>query len=447
MAALTDLGLKAWEGWERSRRQLWIVALSVVSLVGLIYGVSLWRYWGSHVTTDDARIQTHVTPVSSRIPATVIDVLVKDNQEVKAGEILVLLDPRDYDVKFQQAWAAVQIAKGNLEKAAADLRVTDESTESLVRQAEAALGVTNLGTEVAAHSLEERQSGLKASEAAVGAAKAAVAAAEAAFQQANLDRDRMGKLLGEKIIAQQEYDHAEAAFKTTEARLVGAQKRLQEAEAQALQAAAGVRNQKAVLEQSGERTKESEAILTNVRSQRGQVKLRQAELQAARGRLEEALANLRQAELNLGYTTIQAPDAGRVTMKKVEVGQVLQPGQALLAIVKSGDVWVVANYKETQLTHVKPGQGATFTVDAYPGVVFKARVDSIQAGTGAEFALLPPENATGNFVKVVQRVPVKLVLEPGQTRDHTLIPGMSVVATIETSIRNDDPERSPMTDR
>lgn len=446
MADLKDLGLKAWEVWERSRRQLWTVVISVVALGGLIYGVSLWRYWQIHVTTDDAHIQARVTPVSSRIPGTVIDVLVKDNQEVKAGEILLLLDPRDYDVKFQLARAAVQIAKGNLEKAAADLRVTDESTESLVRQAEAALGVTNLGAEVAAHSLEERQSGLKASEAAIGRAKAEVAAAEAAFHQAKSDRDRMGKLLRQEIIAQQEFDHAEAAFKTTEARLAGAQKRSQEAEAQALQAAAGVRNQKAVLEQSGQRTKESEAMLTNVRSQRGQVKLRQADLDVARGRLEEAMANLHQAELNLGYTTIQAPAAGRVTMKKVEAGQVLQPGQALLAIVKSGDVWVVANYKETQLTHVKPGQGATFTVDAYPGVVFKATVDSIQAGTGAEFSLLPPENATGNFVKVVQRVPVKLVLEPAQTQDHTLVPGMSVVATIETSSRGDDPEQSPMTD-
>ena len=158
--------------------------------------------------------------------------------------------------------------------------------------------------------------------------------------------------------------------------------------------------------------------------------MRQAQVDAARSRVGQALANLRQAELNLDYTTIKAPVGGRVTKKTVEIGQVVQSGQPLLSIVDLDDVWVVANYKETDLTDVRPGQRATITVDTFPGTVFKGRVDSIQAGSGAVFSLLPPENATGNFVKVVQRVPVKLVFEPGENSRHLLVPGMSVVPTI-----------------
>ena len=140
---------------------------------------------------------------------------------------------------------------------------------------------------------------------------------------------------------------------------------------------------------------------------------------------------MREADLGLEYTTIRAPLRGRVTKKTVEVGQVVQPGQPLLAVVSLEDVWIVANYKETQLTHVRPGQAAEIRVDTYPGLVLKARVDSIQSGTGSRFSLLPPENASGNFVKVVQRIPVKLVLEPGENGRKLLVPGMSVVPTIQ----------------
>ena len=176
---------------------------------------------------------------------------------------------------------------------------------------------------------------------------------------------------------------------------------------------------------------EAEAALSNARSQRQQVKVRQTQVEAARGRLAQAAANLRQAELNLEYATVRAPVGGRVTKKTVEVGQVVQAGQSLLAVVDLDNVWVVANYKETELTRVLPGQHATVVVDTYPGAVFKARVDSVQAGSGAVFSLLPPENAAGNFVKVVQRVPVKLVFEPGENSRHLLVPGMSVIPTID----------------
>ncbi len=182
--------------------------------------------------------------------------------------------------------------------------------------------------------------------------------------------------------------------------------------------------------QARERVAQSRATVANAQSQRQQVKLREAQVAAAQGRLQLALANLKQAQLNLDYTTIRAPITGRVTRKTVEVGQVVAPGQPLLSVVDMEDVWVVANYKETQLTDVRPGQRATIEVDAYPGSVFTGHVDSIQSGSGAVFSLLPPENATGNYVKVVQRIPVKIVLDRGENVRHVLVPGMSVVPTI-----------------
>jgi membrane fusion protein (multidrug efflux system) len=300
-----------------------------------------------------------------------------------------------------------------------------------VRQAEAALEAAKDASQVAAHDLEERQGQLKAQRAAEAAAIAAVRQAEADVERARLDRERMRELVDAKMIAQQDYDHADAAFKVAQAALDAARQKVNQAREQVAQAEAAVRSQAATLAQTRRRQEEAEAALANARSQRQQVKVRQIQVGAAQGKVEQGLANLRQAEMNLAYCTIRAPVGGRVSKKAVEVGQVVQPGQSLLALVDLDHVWVVANFKETALTHVRPGQRAVVEVDTYPGAAFKARVDSIQAGSGAVFSLLPPENATGNFVKVVQRVPVKLVFDPGENARHLLVPGMSVVPTIE----------------
>jgi len=189
-------------------------------------------------------------------------------------------------------------------------------------------------------------------------------------------------------------------------------------------------SQAASVAQARQRVAQSRAQAANARSQRQQVRLREADLETARGKLQLALASAKQAQLNLDYTTIRAPMSGRVTRKAVELGQVVAPGQPLLAVVDLDNVWVVANFKETQLTGIKPGQRAEIEVDTHPGIVYKAHVDSVQGGSGAVFSLLPPENATGNYVKVVQRIPVKLVLERGENAQHLLVPGMSVVPTI-----------------
>ena len=413
------------------RRLLALVAVAALLLGALGYGAYLWYYSQWHVSTDDAYVTAHVAPVSARLPGTVVEVRVIDNQDVKAGDVLVRLDPKDYEVALAQARAAADSAKADLENALVNVPLTDETTRSLVQQAEAALAAATEASQVAAHDLDERQGQLKAKEAAEAAAKAAVRMAEADLERARLDRERMRELVQTQMIAQQDFDHADAAFKSAQAALDVARQRVNQAREESLQAAAAVRSQTATLAQVRRRAEESQAALANARSQRQQVKVRQAQADAARSRLAQASANLRQAELNLEYTTIKAPVGGRVTKKTVEIGQVVQAGQPLLSLVDLDDVWVVANYKETALTHVRPGQRAAIAVDTYPGAVFKAHVDSIQAGSGAVFSLLPPENATGNFVKVVQRVPVKIVFEPGENSRHLLVPGMSVVPTIE----------------
>lgn len=413
------------------QRLLVLVVVAAILLGALGYGAYLWHSSRTHVSTDDAYVTAHLAPVSARIPGTVVEVRVNDNQDVKAGDILVRLDPKDYEVAVEQARSAADSAKADLENARVNVPLTDETTRSLVQQSEAAEAGAKDASQVALHDLEERRGQLKAREAAEAGAKAAVRMAEADLERASLDRDRMKELVEAKMVAQQDYDHADAAFKSAQAALDVARQKVSQAQEETLQAAAAVRSQTAAVAQSRRREQEAEAALANARSQRQQIKVRQAQVDAARSRVGQALANLRQAELNLEYTTIKAPVGGRVTMKTVEIGQVIQSGQPLLSIVDLDDVWVVANYKETALTNVRPGQRATITVDTYPSAVFNARVDSIQAGSGAVFSLLPPENATGNFVKVVQRVPVKLVFEPGENSRHLLVPGMSVVPTIE----------------
>lgn len=414
-----------------SRRRLLLALLGVVVLVAGVYGVRVWRYWDRHVSTDDAFVEAPVSPVSARLRGTVIGVLVRDNAEVKAGDPLVRLDPRDLEVKVEQARAALVSARSRLQMAAAGVPMTDETTRSQVAIADAGAARAALGIDAAQRGVDERQSRVRARRAAVQGAQADVTAREADHERARLDRGRLRELLERGLIARQEFDHADAAFKSTAAALDAARQRLDFTRAEVAQAEAEVANQEVVLAQARRQREEAEATLRHARSRRGEVPVRSAEAATAEAQMAEARAALREAELNLEYATITAPVAGRVTRRTVEVGQVVQPGQPLFAVVDVGNVWVVANYKETQLTHVRPGQRVSISVDTHPGLLLRGRVDSVQSGTGSRFSLLPAENASGNFVKVVQRIPVKLVLEPGQNGHALLVPGMSVIPVIE----------------
>ena len=426
--------LSAWRGHQRRRlprKHVMAAALGVlVAFAAVAYGLYWWHWSTIHVSTDDAFISGHIAPVSPRVSGTVAAVLVDDNQDVKAGDVLVRLDSGDYEVALAQAQATVEAARGELQNATANIPLTDETTRNLLQDADAALAAVGHAQEASQHDLEQKRSDLASRQAAVEGARAAQQAAAADFERAKLDRDRAVELFQKELIARQDLDHAEAGYKNSAAMLDAAGHRLRQAEGDARQAEAAMASQAAAVAQARQRVAQSRAQAANARSQRQQVRLREADLETARGKLQLALASAKQAQLNLDYTTIRAPMAGRVTRKAVELGQVVAPGQPLLAVVDLDNVWVVANFKETQLTGIRPGQHASIEVDTHPGIVYKAHVDSVQGGSGAVFSLLPPENATGNYVKVVQRIPVKLVLERGENAQHLLVPGMSVVPTI-----------------
>jgi membrane fusion protein (multidrug efflux system) len=417
----------------RSRRgpRLAALALLVAALgAGAWWGWDLWQYWQWHESTDDAFVEARVAPVSARVSGTVVEVPVADNHQVEAGQTLVRLDPRDNEVKLEQARAALATMRGAERAATSSVPLTDEGTRVQLRQAQAAVETARVGVELARSLLAVRTSDVQAKAAAVASARAEVEEAEASLARARLDHDRFRRLAAEGLVAQRDLDQAEEAHRTAEARRGAALGRLDTARGELGRAEAELASQRLATSQAERRLDEYRAAQALAGSRRQEVDVRRGEAAAAEGRIAQAAADVREAELRLAYTTIRAPMPGRVTRKTVEVGQVVQLGQPLMAIVSLDEVWIVANFKETQLTRMRPGQRATVTVDAYPGVALRARVDSIQGGTGSRFALLPPENASGNFVKVVQRVPVKLVLEADERARRLLVPGMSVIPTV-----------------
>jgi membrane fusion protein, multidrug efflux system len=395
-------------------------ALLVVLGGGLILAavaLGFWLHYRYRVSTDDAQVDGHIDPIAARISGSVLAVLVDDNQPVKAGQVLVRIDPRDYQVKVDQRKAAVALAESQARAAQVAVPLTRETTLS---------GTSGMSAGVATAQAQATQATLTAEQAATSElswAHSNLAAAQANNEKAQADLARMRPLVSKAEISQQQFDSYVAASRVAAAQLKAAQDRVQAAE----QAAA---NSRAAAQAAEARVKQMQAELAQSRANQQQVKVRSAEAASAVARVEEARANLAAAELNLGYTTIVAPMDGVVTKKSVEVGQIVQPGQGLMAIIPLNDVWVTADFKETQLANVYPGQPAEIKVDMY-GRTITGRVDSIAGGTGARMSLLPPENATGNFVKVVQRIPVKIVFD-SMPKGVVLRPGMNVDATIIT---------------
>jgi len=378
--------------------------------------VALYQHYRYRVTTDDAQVDGHITPIASKIYGNVVEVMVEDNQKVKRGQVLVRLDPRDYQARVDQLRAALALAEGQSHAAQVGVPLTHETTQSGTSAAEAQLSAAEADYQQAKVAEE------KASTSELAYARANVDARQAAYERAKADLARMKPLVDKAEISQQQYDAFLAAARVAESELKAAQEKaatasqeVETAHAKTLSSAAKVSQARATLAQS-------------IAGQK-QVTIRSAEATSAVAAVSQARANLAAAELQLSYTTIVAPSDGVVTKKSVEVGQIVQMGQGLMVLIPLHDVWVTANFKETQLDHVHPGQQAEIEVDMY-GKTFKGKVDSIAGATGARLSLLPPENATGNYVKVVQRIPVKIVLDPGVLDQEVLRPGMNVVATI-----------------
>jgi membrane fusion protein (multidrug efflux system) len=402
---------------EPARRSKFLPYALIAVLLLLVAGGYFWLSGRNKVSTDDAQVDGHVAPISSKVSGTVAEVLVNDNMPVKTGQVLVRLDPRDYQARVDQAKAALAIAESQATAAQANVPLTRSTTAS---------GTSGAVAQVATAQAQLEQANVAAQQAAtsgVAAAEAEVRAAEANNQRAQSDLARMQTLVAKEEISRQQFDATRAAAEVAAAQLRASQEQLSGARQQA-------ENARAAATAAGARVQQARAQLAESRAGQQQVNVTAAQAKSANASIQQARANLAAAELQLSYTTIAAPIDGVVTQKNVEPGQILQPGQAMMAIVPLQDVWVTANFKETQLAKVRPGDAAEIKVDMY-GQKIPGRVDSIAGATGAKMSLLPPENATGNFVKVVQRIPVKIVFDR-LPQGVVLRPGMNVDATIVT---------------
>ena len=376
-----------------------------------------WLHFQGRVSTDNAQIDGHVVPVASKIYGTVAEVLVRDNQMVRKGQVLVRIDARDYQARLDQAEAAVAVAESQARGASVGVPLTREVTLSGTSEAEAQLSAAQADVAKAQTEFD------RASTADIAAAQANVQSAQAQFERAQADLNRMRPLVDKEEISRLQFDAYVAAEKVAESQLNAAREQVNGARQNAETKRAAVLAARARLEQAG-------AAVQSSRANQGQVNVRAAEASSAVAGIGQAKANLETAALQLGYTVIVAPADGMVTKKNVEPGQIVQQGQALMAVVPLQDIWATANYKETQLANVRVGQPAEIKADL-DGRTYPGHVDSIAGATGARLSLLPPENATGNFVKVVQRVPVKIVFD--RLEEGALLrPGMNVEATIIT---------------
>jgi membrane fusion protein (multidrug efflux system) len=393
----------------------WRIGAAVAAVVIVVGGI-IWLRARGRESTDDAQVDGRITQIAARVGGTVIKVVVDNNQAVGAGALLVQLDPRDYQVAIDHARA---------ELATAIATATAARTGVPIARVETGAGVTT-----AAGSVQQAEATVTGAEQEVQVAEANLVAAQARQREKEAlavrgarDVERLRPLAQKDEIPQQQFDAAVAQADSARAAADAAK-----SDVVAARGAITVAQQRVAQARGG--ASQASASLRTARTAPEQLKVSEAQAASAEARVQEARSALEQAELNLQYATVKAPGPGVVSRKNVEVGQVVQPGQPLMALVDLEHTWVIANFKETQLNSMRPGQKASVEVDALGGREFHGHVDSIAAATGAKFSLLPPENATGNFVKVVQRIPVKIVLEGGEDPDHLLRPGMSVTPTV-----------------
>jgi membrane fusion protein, multidrug efflux system len=388
-------------------------------LVLVIAAGAAWFYLtAGRESTDDAQLDARVSQVASRVGGTIARIAIDDNQLVEAGTVLVELDPRDYQVAVDKARA--ELADAEATALAAQSAVPITSTTAVSNVSSARGGIAQAQGAVSGADRE-----LEAARARLTTMQARAREAEANATKAARDVERLRGLVAKDEVSQQQF---EATVAAADAQKAGAES----ARSQVVEAEAGIRVAESRLAQAHAGEQQAHAEMSAAQTGPSQVAATKARAQSASAHVQQARANLAQAELNLQYTTLKAPARGIIAKRGLNVGQVVQAGQPLLAVVQADDVWVTANFKETQLRDVRPGQRATIEVDAVGGREFKGKVDSIAGATGSRFSLLPPENATGNFVKVVQRIPVKIVLDSGQDPEHRLRPGMSVVPTVYT---------------
>jgi len=414
----SEEGKEKYSPKRQKRRRLIFAGLGVIAVVATVFGWRWWQYASTHESTDDAYVTGYPHPVSSRINGTVATVLVDDNQLVQRGQLLVTLDPHDEKVQVLQAQASLEAARHQANAALSNINLASGNALGNTQQAQG-----NVSSASAA--ILTAQAAVNAAKAAVPAAQAAVAQADANLQKTQADYNRYQTLYQEGVVPRQQLDTYRATYYVDLAQRHSAIQGVAQAQAQLAQAMENVTKAEAQLAAS-------RGSLQQARATGIQTHVNRSQYEATLAAIAQAEANLKNAQLQLSYTSIYAPTAGRVGNKTVQIGQRVQPGTPLMSVVEIYD-WVVANFKETQLENMHVGQPVEIHIDSFPYHPFIGHVDSFSPGSGESFALLPSDNATGNFTKIVQRIPVKIVFDPKSIKGYEsrIVPGMSVEASVK----------------
>src|ERR1700728_3363444 len=393
--------------------------LAKFALIALLLALLvLWYIWTGRVSTDDAQVDAHITAVASQVSGYVVSLKIDDNVDVKEGDVLVQIDPREYQAEVDQARASLDLVQAEARSAALQIGLTRATTTHSTGSAAA-----QLDSDAADYTLSQAQLERTAT-ANLLQAKAELAAKRATNDRAQSDLERYKPLVKTGDVSKFQFDAVDAAARVAESDLAAAEQQLAAAEQNVEIARATTNSSKA-------RVERSQSLLLETKAREQQVPITEATYKSAQAAVERAKAAWGQAQLNLGYTMIQAPISGQVTQLTVHLGQYVVPGNLLFTLVPLDQVYVTANFKETQMDHVRPGQCARIHVDTY-GRDLDGVVDSIAGAAGSRQALLPPQNATGNFIKVVQRIPVKILVKQSVDPHLQLRPGMNVEATIYT---------------
>lgn len=421
----------------------WIIMLAIIG-AGAIYGFHHYQASLTREVTDNAQVSANISQVSPRIRGQIAEVSVADNQLVKKGDLLFRLDPTDYQTRVEQAESQLAVATNALRQAELKVTLLQATSQANVDQTGSSVSASEKQVSSAGQSVNEAQARVDQTDSQISGALAGVAQARAQLEVAQAeakrladDRARYEQLFSKREVSAQQMEAARTASIQADARVEAASFAVRAAQAQVENAQAAKRvaleavdKARAVQGEMRARVGEAEGRLRQAEAGRLEVAVAREAVKGAQANLQTAQTNLKAARQDLEYCKVYAPIDGRVTHKNIEVGQFVQSGSPALALVDEAGMWVVANFKETQMEKIHPGLRVSVKVDTYPDHELDGRVESIQAGTGAVFSLLPPENASGNFVKVVQRIPVKITLLPEEQKRASLRPGMSVEATV-----------------
>ena len=436
---------EAEESEPKKKRRFPLVIVGAVALLAIIGGLIYWLYARQFESTDDAFIEGDIVQISPKIAAYVSKVHVKGNQQVHKGDLLVELNAQDFEARLEQAKAQLRTAQAQKNQSQANVSLTRKTTQasqtqarSNVQTAQSNVTQTKAAADAKQSQIRQAQSGVKTAQANLAQTRTQIPQAQANLELAQKEYNRRLVLFNNGDISKQSLDQATTTLQTAQAQLDAARKqvdaaasRIGEAQANVTTAQENYRQSVAQIDLTQSQVNESAGRLQDAQAAPERIAVSESQVDTSDASIEQAQTAVRQAELDLTYTKIYAPEDGFVTRKTVEEGQLVQPGAALMALSLSNDIWVVANFKETQLEKMRVGQNVELKVDAYPSETFHGKIESFQVGTGSRFSVLPAENATGNYVKVVQRIPIKIVFDEKPDNVHLLAPGMSVEPSVK----------------